>query len=269
MKFALVEGERREAKHGLSGKCPLYGHAMIAKCGEHRVHHWAHRANCTCDHWWEPESEWHRAWKNQFPPEWQEIIQRSEDGEKHIADVKTKSGVVLEFQHSFLRRDERESREMFYSNMVWVVNGLRRVRDRSGFFESLARASICKAKPLTYSLRLNKCPLLREWVGSPKPVFFDFGDNSEPDDPQSFPAPVLWRLEPRSPKGEAHLSPVLKTAFLDKYLKGSPLKGIDYSVELIELRAVYAALLQQAPRPQPLIGFQRYLARQERARRRF
>jgi hypothetical protein len=25
MKFALVEGERREAKHGLSGKCPLYG----------------------------------------------------------------------------------------------------------------------------------------------------------------------------------------------------------------------------------------------------
>jgi competence protein CoiA len=248
MKFALVEGERREAKHGLSGKCPLYGHAMIAKCGEHRVHHWAHRANCTCDHWWEPETEWHRAWKNQFPPEWQEIIQRSEDGEKHIADVKTERGVVLEFQHSFLRRDERESREMFYRNMVWVVNGLRRVQDRSRLFELLARAPIVKVKPLTFSLPLNRCALLRDWVDSRKPVFFDFGDNSE-GDPLSFPAPVLWLLA----KGEAHLSPVLKTSLRDKYLRGLPLKGM------------YAGLSQQAPRS----GFQQYLDGQERKRRRF
>jgi hypothetical protein len=114
-----------------------------------------------------------------------------------------------------------------------------------------------KAKPLTFSLQLNKCPLLRDWVDSRKPVFFDFGD-----DPLSFQGPVLWRLEPRSPKREVHLSPVLKTSFLDKYRKGLPLKGIDYSVEL---RAMYVALLQQAPRS----GFQRYLARQERKRRRF
>jgi competence protein CoiA len=89
MKFALVEGERREAKPGLSGKCPVYGHAMIAKCGEHRVHHWAHQANCTCDHWWKPETEWHRDWKNQLPEDWQEIVHQSqsEDGEKHISDV--------------------------------------------------------------------------------------------------------------------------------------------------------------------------------------
>src|SRR5262249_46405857 len=128
MKFALVEGERREAKPGLSGKCPIHGHAMIAKCGEYRVNHWAHRANCTCDHWWEPETEWHRAWKNQFPEGWQEIIHQSqsEAGERHIADVKTESGAVIEFQHSFLRRDERESREKFYRKLVWVVDGLRR-----------------------------------------------------------------------------------------------------------------------------------------------
>src|SRR5262249_5460114 len=100
---------------------------------------------------------------------------------------------------------------------------------------------------------------------SPKPVFFDFGDNSEPGDPPSFGGPVLWRLEPRSPNGEAHLSPVLKTSFLGKYLKGLPLKGIDYSVEL---RAVYAVLLQQAPRPQPLTGFERYWAKKQRARAR-
>ena len=258
--FAVVDEERRKAQPGFCGD------EMIAKCGEHNVWHWAHRGPRTCDPWRESQTEWHRAWKNHFPEAWQEIVHQSEDGERHIADVKTESGVVLEFQHSHLPREERESREMFYKKMVWVVDGLTRVLDRSRFFELLARASIVKAKPLTFSLPLKKCPLLRDWVDSRKPAFFDFGNNSEPGDPLSFPAPVLWRLEPRSPKGEAHLSPVLKTSFLDKYLKGLPLKGIDYSVEL---RAVYAVLLQQAPRSQPLTGFQRYLARQDRKRPRF
>src|SRR5262249_54087915 len=97
MKFAVVEGERREAQRGLSAKCPVCGDAMIAKCGEIRDWHWSHRVTRTCDRWWEPETEWHRNWKNQFPEHWQEIIQRSDDGEKHIADVKTDRGIVLEF----------------------------------------------------------------------------------------------------------------------------------------------------------------------------
>ena len=42
-----------------------------------------------CDPWWENETEWHRAWKDQFPADWQEIVHHAEDGEKHIADVKT------------------------------------------------------------------------------------------------------------------------------------------------------------------------------------
>lgn len=120
MKFALVEGERREAQPGLSGKCPVCGHAMIAKCGEHRVPHWAHRANYACDPWWKNETEWHRDWKNQFPEKCQEIIHHSDSGETHIADVKTESGVIVEFQYSFLRLEEREAREKFYQNMVWV-----------------------------------------------------------------------------------------------------------------------------------------------------
>ena len=85
---------------------------MIAKCGEQRVWHWAHQGTRTCDRWWEPETKWHRDWKNQFPKDWQEVIHQS-DGEKHIAGVKTESGMVIEFQHSFLRRDEREARENF------------------------------------------------------------------------------------------------------------------------------------------------------------
>jgi len=57
-----------------------------------------------CDNWWENETQWHRDWKNHFPVEWQEVVQIAEDGEKHIADVKTSEGWVVEFQHSYLKQ---------------------------------------------------------------------------------------------------------------------------------------------------------------------
>jgi competence protein CoiA len=150
MRLAVVEGKLREAQPGCSAECPDCGRAMIARCGQYRVPHWAHRGICTGDPWWEPETEWHRAWKNHFPGDWQEIIHRSKDGEQHRADVKTDSGVVLEFQHSLLCRDERESREIFYQNMVWVVDGRRRLRDRARFFASLGEATVVNPRPLTF-----------------------------------------------------------------------------------------------------------------------
>lgn len=58
----------------------------------------------------------------------------------HVADVETERGDVIEFQHSNMRREERESPETFYRRMAWVVSGLRRKRDRSRFFASLASA---------------------------------------------------------------------------------------------------------------------------------
>ena len=95
MKFAVVEGSRREAEPGLSGECPNCDSALVAKCGERRVWHWAHRATLHCDHWWENQTEWHRTWKNEFPAEWQEIVHRTNNGERHIADVKTAHGCEL------------------------------------------------------------------------------------------------------------------------------------------------------------------------------
>jgi len=266
-KFAIVEEQRREAQPGLSGKCQSCGGVMLAKCGQINVWHWAHRGTRTCDRWWEPQTEWHRAWKDQFPSDWQEIPQWSDDGEKHVADVKTDRGIVLEIQRSHLRKEERESREKFYQNMVWVVYGLRRVRDRPRFFASLTATSIVKAKPLTFSLPSDECALLRDWVGSRCPVFFDFADNSDPGDPLS--VDVLWRLDPRSPNGEAHLSPVLRYSFLDKYLKGSPLKGMDWSVEVGRAFGVAGYMMHQPPRSRPLAGFERYMARRRRTRSRF
>ena len=107
---------------------------VIARCGPQRVAHWAHRGMRDCDTWAEKETDWHRAWKNNFPAECQEFIQHDgQSGEKHIADVRTPHGLVIEFQHSHLDPLERAERERFYGNMVWVVDGTRLQRDYPRF----------------------------------------------------------------------------------------------------------------------------------------
>jgi competence protein CoiA len=259
MKFADVEEGRREAtQSGQSAKCPVCRGAVIAKCGNVRVWHWAHERTGTCDFEREPETKWHRDWKNKFPPDWQECI-RLKDGKKYIADVMTKRGMIIEFQHSYLHQEVREGRESFYQKMIWVVDGQRRKRDRARFFASLGAAPVVKFKPLTCLFPSNAGALLRDWAASRVPVFFDFGDLSEPGDPL-FDKPILWRLNPGTSKGRAHLSPVLKSSFLNAYLNGQPLKGMDCSAAagplLLLLQQPQQA--QHAPQFQLATDFQRY-----------
>lgn len=71
------------------------------------MNHWAHKGKLVCDVWWKNETAQHRAWKNNFPVEWQEIIHFDDStGEKHIADTKTTEVWVLEFQHSPIKLEE-------------------------------------------------------------------------------------------------------------------------------------------------------------------
>jgi len=163
---------------------------MVARCGEVRVWHWAHKGRRHCDPWWENETEWHRAWKGQFPVEWQEIVHHADDGERHIADVKTEDDWVLEFQHSYIKPDERRSRENFYPKLVWVVNGLRRKRDKAGLqraWDNHYSRSQAEDSPgrIVHS---DDGALLRDWVGCQSHVFFDLGDEE------------LWWLAPKAPR---------------------------------------------------------------------
>ena len=202
MKYAIVEGKRREAEPGLQGECALCGHAMIAKCGRLRNPHWAHRATRTCDPWWEPETEWHRVWKNNFPAECQESIQYDEQsGEKHIADVRTPHGLVIEFQHSHLGPLERAARERFYGNMVWVVDGTRLQRDYPRFNrgkDHLRRTNNQGYFLLTFP---DECfpPM---WLESSVPVIFDFRGVDEGQPPDAF-RDALWCLLPGRAEGSA------------------------------------------------------------------
>src|ERR1700730_4720287 len=138
MKFALVNGQKVESSKGAKGNCIFCSSTVIAKCGEIKLHHWAHIDIRQCDSWHESETEWHRLWKNKFSIEWQEQIFYDDlTKEKHIADICTNKRLVVEFQHSHMNPIERRKREEFYKNMIWVVDGTRLKKDHPRFQGSI------------------------------------------------------------------------------------------------------------------------------------
>lgn len=70
------------------------------------------------------ETEWHREWKNAFPQALRErtFLNKTENY-YHRADVFTACGTAIEFQNSSITLAELQSREAFYPNLIWVVNG--------------------------------------------------------------------------------------------------------------------------------------------------
>ena len=137
MRFAVFENNRIEATPGATGTCPSCENNLVAKCGPKKVWHWAHKGRRHCDHWWENETEWHRAWKNQFNLDWQEVPARDDEGELHIADVKTPNGLVIEFQHSAIKAEEVRIRTQFYGEIIWIVDATRRPTDAKQYAEML------------------------------------------------------------------------------------------------------------------------------------
>lgn len=255
MKYALVDGQPRAALPGFRGECAICSEPVIPKSGTIRVAHWAHLSGDGVDHRWERETPWHRDWKECFPGEWHEVIHQASDGKRHIADVKTEHGRVIEFQNSPISEDERRSREEFYRPMWWVVNGRRLTRDRPRFFEMLRRGAIRGVKPLALSVHVDSCMLLQKWADSRVSVFFDFGENEEPSDMFHFGAPVLWASRLRRTNGTAALIPVYRENFVKAAISGTPIKGIDYS-EAFERELSILLVLPRPPysKPRPRWG---------------
>ena len=244
MKLANVDGQRQGAQPGLLGECPVCGATTIAKCGEKNIWHWAHKGKRNCDRWWESETEWHRNWKNQFPIDWQEVVQQADDGERHIADVKTEQGWVIEFQHSHIKPDERRSREAFYGTMVWVIDGLRRRYDFKQFTETLHYLSRAQGEPLVAMADTILCRLVKEWFTSRVPVIFDFGEESTQG---------LWLLFPLGLDHKAYVAPVDRDRFISRHREGlfNPQPFIDFAKarEARHVRAMRRAYFefQRAP----------------------
>jgi competence protein CoiA len=182
---------------------------MVAKCGEVRIWHWAHQGRRCSDPWWENETPWHRAWKDRFPIDWQEVGQKADNGEWHIADVLTDHGWVLEFQHSPIPPAERRSRETFYRKLVWVVDGTRRKQDLARFDNALRGGARVGSSVVRVPFS-SECRILREWVGSDAPVFLDFGGEWD-----------LWWILKGTPDGSAYVAPFPRNQFIEIHRVGA------------------------------------------------
>lgn len=218
MKYALINNKKSEAQKGAKGYCPICSSELVAKCGEIKINHWAHKGNRNCDPWWENETIWHRSWKEEFPIDWQEIIQFDKNGEKHIADIKTKNGWVIEFQHSYLNPEERRARNNFYSKLIWVVDGTRRKRDIEQFSKTLNSSTPFGGKLQIWRVHSHECVLLREWQDSHTPVFFDFGNNQ------------LWWLLESSSGSVVYVTPIPKEYFIEVHSICEEKKAYDFDL---------------------------------------
>ena len=124
MLYGLNNGVKIGAAPNTHAVCQCCNSELIPKCGNINVWHWAHKSKKHCDDWYEPETQWHKDWKNEFPIDCQEVVFKDElTGEKHIADVCLPTGLVLEFQNSNISSEEIQQREKFYKKMIWVLNG--------------------------------------------------------------------------------------------------------------------------------------------------
>lgn len=236
MKFALVDKKKTEAIKGAQGNCP--------NCGEHKVNHWAHKNTQTCDSWWEPETDWHRSWKNKFPPEWQEIsLQDERTKEKHIADIRTNHDLVIEFQHSSIKSEERIAREKFYQNMVWIVDETRLKRDYPRFIKAEKHDT---GMPNILGVRVGDECFPSTWLGREVPVIFDFLGSysiSDNDDDRNF----LYCLFPRQLGVVRIFSKISRKAFMKAVTNGKwtihsrrLIAKIDHSDEELKKQAAEA-----------------------------
>jgi len=213
MKLAIINGQRSEATKKARGLCPGCGSELIAKCGEEKINHWAHKGNRNCDQWWENETDWHREWKNCFDAEWQEVVHKDEStGEIHIADVRTPYGWTIEFQRSPLVEDECKARNTFYKKIVWVVDGTRRKTDIRQLSDLLSSSIQLSAKLPTYAVNPNnKNRLLTEWRTNESLIFFDFRQVDR--DGQR----VIWFVQPTLEIKDGHLPEFINDLFISAF----------------------------------------------------
>ncbi|SHI44798.1 competence protein CoiA [Aquimarina spongiae] len=217
MKFALVDDIKTEAVKGAKGICPSCGSEMIARCGNFKINHWAHKGRRKCDPWWENETIWHRSWKNNYPIEWQEISLLDEKtGEKHIADIQANDGLVIEFQHSYINPEERFSREKFYKKMVWVVDGTRLKKDYPRFMKGKSDF-ITTNKPGIFKVDFPDECFPYAWLESSVPVVFDFGKLFESISGISNP---MYCLFPKHENYYALIAEINRKTFIKTTLNG-------------------------------------------------
>jgi hypothetical protein len=100
---------------------------MSKKCcckkGHMNIHHYSHvNSECTIPKDKDSKSIWHIFWQKIVKEKFLEKIIKK-DGKIHIADIFNDDNIIIEIQHSPINYDNITEREMFYDNMIWIVDG--------------------------------------------------------------------------------------------------------------------------------------------------
>ena len=147
--------EKEEARPKQIAKCPICNEEVISKCGKIKVWHWAHKNKRDCDSWYEPESQWHKKWKDEYPKELQEFTMGC-----HRADIRTKSRWIIELQNSTISAGDIIEREIYYKRMIWLLNS-----------ETLCKGFRLRDKNGKITFRWKNPP--KSWWSSNKEIYID------------------------------------------------------------------------------------------------
>lgn len=261
MHFALINNNRIEAQPQLQGLCCCCLKPVIAKCGTRKIWHWAHKSKTDCDNWWEPETAWHRSWKNNYPSNWQEMSLPDErTGEKHIADICTVHNLVIEFQHSHIDPQERTSREQFYKNMVWVVDGTRLKRDYPRFLKEWKSDGISgvrqTAKVGIFEVWFPEFCLPEAWLKSSVPVIFDFRGDGSVHDSEGLRNP-LYCLFPQVGR-HARVAEISRTAFVKTTINGEWTSRVQEFISNFKMQDEMKRRLEQQQTMSHFVSFRQF-----------
>ena len=164
MQYAIKDDKRIEATKDATALCPCCSSIVVAKCGLINVHHWAHKTARDCDPWYEPESSWHRTWKERVDSKYREITIIKEN-ETHRADIQLPDHTVIELQHSPISPEDIFARESFYQKMIWIIDG-----------ESFSDRFITYNKGDYYTFRWKHAH--KAWHFATCPLYIDFGGDT-------------------------------------------------------------------------------------------
>lgn len=182
--------------------------------------------------------------------------------------MKTQTGWTLEFQHSFLNPEERQSRNAFYPKLVWVVDGTRRKTDKKQFQKILNESTRLHTNvPIIQAHFPDECRLLKEWHDSDALVFFDVQEAKDTE--QS----MLWFLFPKMPYEDVYLSPFSRVSFIELHNNNKFDELVNNTILPIHTELAKRKRIEQVnntrARTNGLPGFERYMANMRRRKRRF
>jgi len=121
MLWANHLGKRANPTLKTEAHCLFCKREVIPVHDDNFVNHWEHKYDTACDPWNEKETIWHRKWKLSFPNDWQEVM-IVKDREKHIADIQTPAGIVINFCTQPYAKDEIVYRDKYWEKAIWIID---------------------------------------------------------------------------------------------------------------------------------------------------